>query len=447
MKPALEESSPDRIRKGEAPTGRARSRRTARTLLLLGCGFEQIEALQVARELSYRTVAFDNDAAAPGRQVADEFFQVDLKNPEALLGQAELCRPDGVFVHAAELAVEAALVSEALGLPGLDVETARNATDKSLRIEKLCAAGIRTPRFVVLESAVPHAVQWIEETRSIEFPKVLKPINQAGARGVVRIDDEAQLAAYFARRDTYRSERFVCEELLSGVQLSTESIALEGKLLHHAVALRHYDTTRKLLPCFIEDGHSLPYALPPALRACVESTIERCFGALDVTSGVLKGDLLITDRGEVVVLEMAARTSGGRFADTVVPLGTGVHILYPLIEMAMGDAFSRDWLTPTRHVGVSQRFFLHEAASRVLRWPALRQLVHRPGVAAVHMNDALLRSGTLPPIRSHRDRLGYVICTGETREQADAAALEITAAFRSQLELAPIDRDATEPGP
>jgi biotin carboxylase len=441
MKPAIEASRTDRFQ-----SARDRDQNGARTLLLLGCGFEQIEALQIARELGYRTVAFDNDAAAPGRHVADEFFQVDLRNPEALLGQAELCRPDGVFVHAAELAVEAALVSESLGLPGLGVETARNATDKSLRIEKLADASIRTPRFRILESAVPHAAQWIDETRAIDFPKVLKPINQAGARGVVRIDDEAQLEAYFAGRDAYRSERFVCEELLSGVQLSTESIALEGKLLHHAIALRHYDTTSKLLPCFIEDGHSLPYALSPALRASVESTIERCFGALDVASGVLKGDLLISDGGEVVVLEMAARTSGGRFADTVVPLGTGVHILYPLIEMAMGDSFSRDWLTPTRHVGVSQRFFLHDSASRVLRWPALRQLIHRPGVAAVQMNEALLRSGTLPPIRSHRDRLGYVICTGETREQADAAALEITQAFRAQLELEPIDPDAAEAG-
>ncbi len=423
-----------------------RTGRKPPTLLLLGCGFEQIEALRIARELGYRTVAFDNDAAAPGRAVADEFVQVDLKNPEALVGQAELHAPDGVFVHAAELAVEAALVAEALGLPGLSVETARNATDKSLRIEKLAAAGIRTPRFQVLESQVSQAAQWIEETDAIAFPKVLKPINQAGARGVVRIDDEAQLEAYFARRGEYRSDRFVCEELLTGVQLSTESIAFEGKILHHAVALRHYDTTSKLLPCFIEDGHSLPYALAPALNAAVETTIERCFGALEVASGVLKGDLLITDRGEVFVLEMAARTSGGRFADTVVPLGTGVHILYPLIEMAMGDAFSRDWLTPIRHVGVSQRFFLHEAAARVKRWPALRQLIHRPGVAAVHMNDELLRSGELPDVRSHRDRLGYVICTGETREQADAAALEITAAFRAQLELAPVDSSDSEPG-
>ena len=129
-----------------------------------------------------------------------------------------------------------------------------------------------------------------------------------------------------------------------------------------------------------------------------------------------------------------------------MPLGTGVHILYPLIEMAMGDAFSRDWLTPTRHVGVSQRFFLHEAAARVLRWPALQRLIHSPGVADVQMNDALLRSGVLPAIRSHRDRLGYVICTGETREDADRQALALTGMFRDQLELAPTDPAASGPG-
>ncbi len=413
------------------------SSRPPRTLLLLGCGFEQIEALRVARELGYRTIAFDNDPNAAGRSQADAFFAVDLKDPAALVQQAKACAPEGVFVHAAELAVEAARVAEALGLPGLAVETALDATDKSRRIQRLSAAGVRTPRFEILSASAPDVAAWLEQTKSIPYPKVLKPTNQAGARGVRLVSNPGELAAYHARRLEWRSEEIVCEERLEGLQLSTESVSRRGRRLHHAIALRHYDTTGDLLPCFIEDGHSLPFALPAAVHAAVIDVIERCFAALGVEDGVLKGDLVVGDDGTVSVLEMAARTSGGRFADTVVPLATGTNILYPLIELAMGDDFSREWFAPLRAVGVSQRFFLPRGPARVRTWPAIRRLVARPGVAEVRLDERLFQSGRLPAIQSHRDRLGYVIVTAPTREEADREALRITGAFARELELEP----------
>ncbi len=408
-----------------------------RTLLLLGCGFEQIEALRIARELGHRTIAFDNDAEAVGRPFADAFERVELKDPAALVTAAKACAPDGVFVHAAELAVEAAQVAAALGLPGLPVETALDATDKSRRIRRLAAAGIRTPRFEILPANAPDLSVWLDRAGAIPYPKVLKPTNQAGARGVRLIRDPHAFAAYYEGRLQWRSSEFVCEEFLEGLQLSTESVSHRGRRRHHAIALRHYDTTADLLPCFIEDGHSMPYALPAAAEAAVLDVIERSFAALGIEDGVLKGDLLIRADDSVYVLEMAARTSGGRFADTVVPLATGTNILYPLIELAMGDAFSRDWFSPLRRAGVSQRFFLPRAPARVRRWPAIRRLVSRPGVAEVRLDERLFQTGELPAIQSHRDRLGYVIVAAPTREEADRQALEITRAFARELVLEP----------
>ncbi len=422
-------------------THAAEPSRSDRTLLLLGCGPEQIEALRIARELGYRTVGFDNDPHAVGRAYADDFHAVDLKDEAALVGQAGLVAPDGVFVHAAELAVEAARVAEALDLPGPSLDAARAATAKELRIARFAEAGIRTPAYRVLDRDA-SAESWQGAAREVGFPCVLKPTDQAGARGVERIDDESGVAAYHARRDRFACTHFVCEEQLEGLELSTESVRAGGKLLHHAFALRHYDTTRHYAPAFIEDGHSLPYPLPDVLRLEIEGVIERAFEVLGLADGVLKGDLLIDAEGHVFVLEMAARTSGGRFADTVVPLGTGVNILYPLIELAMGDAFSRDWFTPTRDVGVSQRFFLHEGPGRVRRWPALRQLVSEPWVNDWTLDPERFRSGELARIVSHRDRLGYVICTGATREEADERALAITRAFAHELEIEPLG----EPG-
>ena len=118
-----------------------------------------------------------------------------------------------------------------------------------------------------------------------------------------------------------------------------------------------------------------------------------------------------------------------------MPLGTGVNILYPLVEMAMNDGFSRDWFRPTRRVGVSQRFFLHPCESQVSRWPRLREWVLQPGVSEWRVNEAMFSTGRLPAVRSHRDRFGYVICTGETRDDADQLARSITSRFARWLVL------------
>lgn len=408
-----------------------------RSLLLLGCGAEQAEALRIARELGYRTIAFDNAANAASRLDADRFEHVDLKDHSALLRASRDVAPDGVFVHAAELAVEAAAVTDALELPGLSLETALDATDKSRRIRKFAEAGILTPRFVVLTTDQSLG-EWAECLEGMPFPFVLKPTNQAGARGVERIADSVDLARYYAGREQYGSGTFVCEEHLVGLQLSTESVRVDGRTAHTAIALRHYENTARYLPYFIEDGHSMPFALPLAIRSGIHAVIESAFEALHLLTGVLKGDLLIDEAGRIFVLEMAGRTSGGRFADTVVPLSTGVNILYPLIQLAMGDRFTSNWFEPTRNVGVSQRFFLHDAATRVQRWPHLRRLVGRPGVADWRIDDAKFGSGRLPTIRSHRDRFGYVICTGQTREAADALALDITSDFRRGIQTEPL---------
>jgi len=75
--------------------------------------------MDVARDLGLDVIAFDNNPRAEGSTRCNEFVSVDLRNPSALLDAARRARPDAVFVHGVELAVECASVAGALGLPGL----------------------------------------------------------------------------------------------------------------------------------------------------------------------------------------------------------------------------------------------------------------------------------------------------------------------------------------
>ena len=393
-------------------------------MLLLGAGYEQIAAIRIAQELGYSVTAFDNQDAAAGAACADAFHRVDLKDDAALLAAARDVAPDGVFCHAAELAVPVAKVAEAQKLPGIGVGVALRCSDKRLRAEALSKHGIDTPRFRIVDAAEPDEL-WLKHFGALGSPVVCKPPDLAGARGVEMLNAADDVVSYRARRGGVAADSFIMESWIEGTQYSTETVFIDGEIAHTAIALRHYDTTRHLRPFLIEDGHSMSPNVPDDLRRSIDEVIRRSAAALELRAGVLKGDLIVSAGRRIVVLEMAARTSGGRFADTVVPRATGVNILYPLIQMAMGERPDMSYLKPRWNVGVSQRFFFPTPGQTIAAAPELTLLSQRPGVVDLWFNRKLLAGQEVAKVRCHGDRAGYLICTGATREAADALALEL----------------------
>ncbi len=398
-----------------------------RRLLLLGAGFEQIAAMKAARVLGLHVTAFDNQSAPPGARHADDFVQVNIKDAAALRRAAERVKPDGVFCHAAELAIETARLADQLGLPGIGEDAARRATDKRLRTAALRAAGVITPDYAVLEKDQP-ADEWIAAFKALGSVVVCKPPDLAGARGVMLVTDEEALLSY---RDTcggVSAESFLMERYTPGPQLSSESVIVGGRVAWTALAERHYDTTLSLRPHLIEDGHSMPADVPSDLKARIEETIEAAAGGIGIRNGVVKGDLILPDNGDIVVIEMAGRTSGGRFCDFVTPHATGVNILPPLIQMALGDAPDMHFLTPSHNRGVSQRFLFPPEGHQITADPDVAVLRERARVIEAVLDPSLQKGAHTKAVRCHGDRAGYVICEGETREEADRLALAAVAA-------------------
>lgn len=406
--------------------------RTRKRLLLLGGGFEQLNALNIARELGAEVIVFDGHADAACSYTADEFHQVNIKDHTALIEKVSTLNIDAVFVHAAELAIEAALVAETFNLPGISPTTALLGTNKVKRSECLTAAGIRVPDFVPLSGDALWS-EWLEALNDKSFPMIVKPTAMAGAQGVEFIENPMDLTKYFEAKQCYGQQDFLMEEFVSGLQLSTESVVLDGSVTVTNIALRHYDNTNDLWPFQIEDGHSMPWSINDALRCKLDQIIDNCRVAMGVETGVLKGDIVLTDGGEVIVLEMAVRTSGGRFCDLVAPVSTGVHILYPLLQYALGDKPDKSYLENKRNVGVSQRFVFLPEGTALQNHKKIQHIVLQSDVIGHWFREDIHLLEYAPKIKSHRDRLGYVVCTAESRELADRRARAVVDEIRIAL--------------
>jgi len=404
----------------------------SKRLLILGGGYEQLHAVRIAKELGAYVIVFDGHEIAPCQIEANEFHQVNIKNTTELLQKCSEVKPEAIFVHAAELAIEAARIAEKFNLIGLSQDQAKRGTDKSVRSECFRQADINIPLFKALGEKASWK-EWEKAAGAISFPLIVKPTKLAGAQGVMLVKNKDELQEYFQSRTQFTGQKFIIEQYVEGEQLSTESVLVSGELISCAVALRHYDTTKNLFPYQIEDGHSMPWDGTKHYISAIEKVTEKAAKALGMQDGVLKGDIIIKEDGTLIVLEMAVRTSGGRFCDTVVPLSSGVHILYPLIQRALGQSVSFDALKPQYNVGVSQRFVLVPAGTPLKKSKKIQKIVMRDYVSASWFRDDIMELEQAPTITSHRDRLGYVICTGKNRMVADARAREIVQEITDEI--------------
>jgi biotin carboxylase len=173
-----------------------------------------------------------------------------------------------------------------------------------------------------------------------------------------------------------------------------------------------------LRPNIIENGGWVPSSATPEERASVEALVERGALALGVTDGVVKGDVVLAERGPVMI-EMAVRLSGGDFSESLIPLGCGVNIVEEAINIAIGRKPDLEKLKPRWTKAVVNRYFF-PAPGRLVRIEGAEAVREKPWVEKLEFNYG--PGEVVPQVRSHADRFGVFIVTGEDRHEVEERA-------------------------
>jgi len=99
----------------------------------------------------------------------------------------------------------------------------------------------------------------------------------------------------------------------------------------YLLADRHF----ALDPYLIEIGHTMPSILNKEILREVKNTFIKAVKALGIVHGSAKGDLKISNKG-IMILEIAARISGGVLSGWTVPLSNGYDPHEDLIKIHLG---------------------------------------------------------------------------------------------------------------
>ena len=386
-----------------------------RTLLIISGGIEAVPAIAEARRQGLRVLVSDGDPAAPGFRLADAGLIASTYDADATVDAARQYamqnRIDGVLAVAADVPVTVAAVACALGLPGITPATAHLASDKLAMKERFRAAGVPVPWF----RAVSDSATLVAVAAEAERPLIVKPVDSRGARGVVRLLPGIDpMWAFGVAAAESPSGRVMVETYVPGPQVSTESVVAGGRTTTVGFSDRNYALLGRFAPFVIEDGGELPSRLSPAMHEAIAALVARAADAMGVRHGTVKGDIVVGPDGPMII-ELAARLSGGFFCTHEIPLATGVNLVEAAIRLALGEEPQAADLEPRWSRGVAQRFLFPEPG-RVVSVEGAAQASLGEGIALLEVR---VKPGTIVPrMTSHVCRAGVVIAVGDDRAQA-----------------------------
>jgi len=412
-----------------------------------------LRVLLVAPHDSYRIVPYLNAArrlgvdtliASQGRYYpvgsAAEGLYVDLGRPEAALRsiiEAARRRPFAGVIGSDDATAElASRVAQALGVPSNPPEAVLLTRRKDLGRARLKQAGVPVPAHRRVDLAAPLAPQ----LDGLCFPCVVKPLAMSASRGVIRVDDVAELqdacrriAAIVAQApDPEERGQVLVETFIPG-----REVALEGMLEHGELRpLALFDKPDPLDgPYFEETYYVTPSRLHLSLQDRIVARVQQACAAYGLRHGPVHAELRVNEQ-DIWILEVAGRTIGGECA-RLLRFGTGATLEELVLAQAIGRPLAVDagegaagvLMIPTHQAGVLRRV---EGVLAAQKLPFIEEVV------------ISVREGyELVPLPEGSSYLGFIFARAPTAAEAERALRAAHACLN--VVVAPLWRAALRP--
>ena len=386
----------------------------AKKLLMLGGGFLQNFVIQKARELGYYVYCLDANPNAVGFQSASESAVINIVEEDACLAFAREKNIDGVLTAATDYSVlTMSRIATELGLPGINYDSARLIKNKaSVRKVLFDAKADDTGYSHLVDSS--ECAQQIKD--KVAFPVMVKPCDGSGSRGATRVEssDEFVKACEIAMGCSL-SHKAVAEPFVNGREYGVESFVNNGDI--YILAVMQKDMTKP--PYYAELGHAIPSDLPLALEQKVRECVRKALVAMNVNHGSVNMDLLITDSGNVHIIDIGARMGGNLIGSHIIPLGTGIDYIDNMIKAAVGDKTNWEPVSESQPVATK---LLALTPGVVKSLPKFEAIEKEYGVKIEHH---LHIGDTITPYRTNLDGCGYVVATGINADEAIMLAAKV----------------------
>jgi len=373
-------------------------------IMILGAGILQLPAIRKAKEMGLQVVAVDMDPNAIGFSEDDVIKEViSTIDIPGVLEAAKRHKIHGVMTLASDMPMRTvAAVAKEMGLVGITEDTALKATNKAAMRQALQDYGVPIPKFF----KVSNAEQYRQAVAQMPGAFMVKPADNSGSRGIIKVEDPQNVAdveaAYSYSRGFSRGGDVVVEEYMQGSEVSVETLTVDG--VCHVIQITDKLTTGA--PYFVEMGHSQPTAHSSEVAEKIRQVAIAANRAVGIQNGPSHTEIMVTADGPKVV-ELGARLGGDCITTHLVPLSTGVDMVECCIRIALGQT---PQLEPTLQRGSAIRYF-SQTPGVVRAITGLEEAEKMPEIRQISIVHGV--GQTVEQIRSSGHRLGFVIAQAQ----------------------------------
>lgn len=319
-----------------------------------------------------------------------------------------------------QLQVPLAVAREALGLPGLSADAARNFRDKSRMKDVLRSAGVPCARHALV-SERRQAEAFAAE---VGFPLVVKPPAGAGGKSTFRLDGARDLAAFLDRFPPNDAQPTLCEEFVRGTEYSFDSVMIGGNAVWHSISRYMPSPLEVLENGWIQWCVMLPRDIGEAGFDPIRDVGVRGLKALGLETGLSHMEWFRLHDGRIAVSEVGARPPGAQFT-SLLSYAHDVDFYRAWPELMVFGRFD----PPPRRYAAGAAYIRGQGRGRVRRIHGLDEAQRRFGGLVV---EAKLPQEGQPPSDSYEGD-GYVIVRHPETAVVENALTEIVKIIRVEL--------------
>lgn len=405
--------------------------------------------LRAAESLGLQVVIASNQAPSLAALMSGRVLTLDLGRPDPSAERAAefaaMFPVDAVLGVDEASVLTAAQIALRLGLSRHNPVAAVAATrDKRLLRRRLRDAGVSQPKFVDIDPASDgDAVE--AAVRAVGLPCVVKPVDLAASRGVIRANTADELRHAVDRDAVLLREvctnpdtatALLVESYVDGVEVAVEGLVRDGELDVIAV----FDKPDALSgPFFEETLYVAPSRLDDAMQRSVIDVVGDAVGALGLRHGPIHAEVRLAERTPFLI-EVAARSIGGLCSGAIrLVCDDAPDTERSLEEVILRHACALPLGTPHLVPGATGVLMLPIRSAGVLRGvegvDAARAITSVSGV-----NITMPVGERLVPLPEGDRYLGFVFARGETPDAVESALRTAESVIRVD-----VDADAVAP--
>jgi hypothetical protein len=356
---------------------------------------------------------------AAHRRIADGLDPQQIAGATRALGR-ELGGVERLIGALEQLQVPLGEVRDALGIPGMGAEIARNFRDKARMKEVFQQHGIPCARHARVESE-GDARAFVA---AVGLPAVLKPVAGAGAKSTYRVTDAASLERALRAVRPSLARPATIEEFVVGQEFSFDTVTIDGRPVWHS--LSHY------LPAplhvvenpWIQWCVLIPREIDDPRYDAIRRVGFRALAALGMDTGLSHMEWFRRADGSVMISEVGARPGGAQIT-SLVSYAHDVDFYAAWAKLVVHSTFE----PPQRKYASGCAYLRGQGKGRIRAVRGIRKVLGELGPMV--MESKLPTIGAAPSSSYEGD--GFVIVRHPDTTVVERALLRIVSNVRVEL--------------